>query len=176
MIDLFWDESSDVFYDTGTDASDLFTRPRDVFDNAIPCGGSSAANLLLRLATHTGDMSYRTAAENTLRSVREYIEKIGSGFGGWVSALDYYLSSPKEIVVMGDSQDAATKALLREVHNRYIPNRVVTGADAPVKPAPTPLLEARALVNNAPTAYVCENYACQLPVTDPSTLAAQLNA
>jgi len=176
MIDLFWDESSDVFYDTGTDASDLFTRPRDVFDNAIPCGGSSAANLLLRLATHTGDMSYRTAAENTLRSVREYIEKIGSGFGGWLSALDYYLSSPKEIVVMGDSQDAATKALLREVHNRYIPNRVVTGADAPVKPAPTPLLEARALVNNAPTAYVCENYACQLPVTDPSTLAAQLNA
>ncbi len=176
MIDLFWDEISDVFYDTGTDASDLFTRPRDVFDNAIPCGGSSAANLLLRLATHTGDMSYRTAAENTLRSVREYIEKIGSGFGGWLSALDYYLSSPKEIVVMGDSQDAATKALLREVHNRYIPNRAVTGADAPITPAPTPLLEARVLVNNAPTAYVCENYACQLPVTDPSALATQLNA
>jgi hypothetical protein len=85
-------------------------------------------------------------------------------------------SSPKEIVVIGDSQDAATKALLREVHNRYIPNRVVTGADAPVTPAPTPLLEARVLVNNAPTAYVCENYACKLPVTDPSALASQLNA
>ena len=176
MIDLFWDEKSDVFYDTGSDASDLFTRPRDVFDNAIPCGGSSAANFLLRLATHTGDTSYRTAAENTLRSVREYMEKSGSGFGGWLAALDYYLSSPKEIVVMGDSDDAATKALLREVHDRYIPNRVITGADAPVTPAPTPLLEARVLINNAPTAYVCENYACQLPVTDPAELASQLKA
>lgn len=176
MIDLFWDENSDVFYDTGSDASNLFTRPRDVFDNAIPCGGSSAANFLIRLATHTGDISYRTAAENTLRSVRDYMEKSGSGFGGWLAALDYYLSSPKEIVIMGDSEDDATKALLREVHDRYIPNRVITGADAPVSPAPTPLLEARVLVNNAPTAYVCENYACQLPVTDPAVLATQLNA
>ncbi len=175
MIDLFWDESSDVFYDTGSDASNLFTRPRDVFDNAIPCGGSSAANFLLRLATHTGDMSYRTAAENTLQSIREYMEKSGSGFGGWLAALDYYLSSPKEIVVMGDSKDATTKSLLRQVHNRYIPNRVITGADAPVTPAPTPLLEARVLINDSPTAYVCENYACQLPVTDPAELASQLN-
>jgi uncharacterized protein YyaL (SSP411 family) len=176
MIDLFWDENSNVFYDTGSDASDLFTRPRDVFDSAIPCGGSSAASFLLRLATHTGETSYRTNAESSLRSVREYMEKNGSGFGGWLSALDYYLSSPKEIVVMGDREDAATKALLREVHNRYIPNRVITGSDAPVTPAPTPLLEARVLVNNVPTAYVCENYACQLPVTDPEALATQLNA
>ncbi|MBT3941597.1 MAG: thioredoxin domain-containing protein [Chloroflexi bacterium] len=176
MIGLFQDEASGVFYDTGTDASELFTRPRDVFDNAIPCGGSSAAYLLLRLSTHTGDSSYRAAAETNLTSVREYMEKSGAGFGGWLAALDYYVSTPKEIVIMGDRDDSATQALIREAHSRYIPNRVVTGASAPTDPAPMPLLEGRTLINNTPTAYVCENYACQLPVTGPEALAAQLDA
>ena len=176
MIELFQDESSGVFYETGSDASELFTRPRDVFDNAIPCGGSMAANLLLELSTHTGEQSYRAAAETSIGSVREYMEKSGAGFGGWLAALDYYVSTPKEIVIMGNQSEPATKALLREVHNRYIPNRVITGADAPIVPAPTPLLEGRALLDNVPTAYVCENYACQLPVTDPEGLSSQLNA
>jgi uncharacterized protein YyaL (SSP411 family) len=176
MLVLFLDESSGVFYDTGSDASELFTRPRDVFDNAIPSGGSMATHLLLRLATHTGDASYRSIAETSLRSVRDYMAKGGAGFGGWLAALDYYVTTPKEIVVMGDADDAATKALLREVHHRYIPNRVIAGAAGPITPAPSPLLEARSLVGGFPTAYVCENYACQLPVTKAEDLAVQLDA
>ena len=175
MFDLFWSAEEEVFYDTGSDAPELFTRPRDVFDNAVPCGGSAAANFLLRLSTHTGEPSYRRSAGATLLSVRDYMEKSGSGFGGWLAALDYYLSTPKEMVVIGPADNADTRALLREVHNRYIPNRVIAGAPAPISSTPTPLLEGRVLVNNAPTAYVCENYACQLPVNDPAALAAQLN-
>ncbi|MCH7906604.1 MAG: thioredoxin domain-containing protein [Chloroflexi bacterium] len=176
MFDLFWSAEEEVFYDTGSDASELFTRPRDVFDNAVPCGGSAAANFLLRLSTHTGEPSYRRSAGATLLSVRDYMEKSGSGFGGWLAALDYYLTTPKEMVVIGPADNADTRALLREVHNRYIPNRVIAGAPAPISSTPTPLLEGRVLVNNAPTAYVCENYACQLPVNDPAALAAQLDA
>ena len=175
MIDLFRDESTGAFYDTGSDASELFTRPRDVFDSAIPCGGSAAANLLLRLSTHTGESSYRTAAETSLASVREYMEKSGTGFGGWLAALDYFVSIPKEIVVLGEHDDPTTKDLLREVHTRYIQNSVITGADGQITPAPTPLLEGRALIDNCPTAYVCENYICQLPVTAPDALAVQLD-
>jgi hypothetical protein len=176
MLALFLDESSGVFYDTGSDASELFTRPRDVFDNAIPSGGSMATQLLLRLATHTGDTSYRSIAETSLRSVRQYMAQGGAGFGGWLAALDYYVSTPKEIVVMGNADDSATQALLREVHTRYIPNRIITGAAGPITPTPSPLLEARALVDGVPTAYVCENYACQLPVTKAEDLAVQLDA
>ena len=174
MIALFQDESSGVFYDTGSDASELFTRPRDVFDNAIPCGGSSAAHVLLRLSTHTGQQSYRTTAEPSIASVREYMEKSGAGVGGWLSALDYYVDTPKEIVVIGDRDEPATQALINEVNRLYLPNRVIAGANAPTDPAPSPLLENRTLINHSPTAYVCENYACQLPVTTPADLNAQL--
>ena len=175
MSDLFWDESEEVFYDTGSDAPVLFTRPRDVFDNAVPCGGSAAANFLLRLSTHTGEASYRRTAGATLRSVRNYMERGGSGFGGWLAALDYFLSAPKEVVVIGPGDDERTRALLREVRSRYMPNMTIAGAETPTSPGASPLLEGRNLVNNAPTAYVCENYACQLPVNDPAALAAQLN-
>ncbi|MDA1258445.1 MAG: thioredoxin domain-containing protein, partial [Chloroflexi bacterium] len=175
MIELFWSASEEVFYDTGSDASNLFTRPRDVFDNATPCGGSSAANFLLRLSTHTGEPSYSRSAGATLRSVRDYMTQSGAGFGGWLAALDYYLSTPIEVVVIGDPELPETQALLREVHGRYIANRVVAGGVVTANPAPTPLLEGRTLVGGAPTAYVCENYACQLPVTDPGALAAQLD-
>ena len=75
---------------------------------------------------------------------------------------------------MGGMGDQATWALLNVVHSRYIPNKVLVGND-PSKPYPAiPLLEDRDMVDSRPTAYVCENYACQLPVTEPEALASQL--
>ena len=83
---------------------------------------------------------------------------------------------------MGPHDDPATKALLRVAHGRYLPNRALAGADSaagvesPTAAATSPLLEDRDLVDGKPAAYVCENYACQLPVTDPDALAAQLDS
>lgn len=99
-----------------------------------------------------------------------------AGTGRWIAALDFYLSTPKEVAVIGPPDDPATSALLREVNRRYLPNRVLAGARGEGTGASSglPLLEGRGLVDGKPTAYVCENYACQLPVTEPEALAAQL--
>ena len=176
MIDLFWHSTSSLFYDTGADHEELVVRPRDIFDNATPCGSSVAVEVLLRLASFTGEGSYSAIAASALRPLKEYMERHPTGFSHWLCALDYYLSAPKEIAVIGNAAEGGTQALLHVIYSRFLPNRVIAGAE-PGDAHPTdgiPLLEGRDAIGGRPTAYVCENYACKLPVTDPEALAEQL--
>ena len=179
MIKLFWDDGQKGFYDTGTDHEELVVRPRDLFDNATPCGSSVAVELLLRLSVLTGESTYSSHGASALRSMQQYMSRAPTGMGQWLCALDFYLSTPKEIAIVGPPTDAATEALLEVVHGRFLPNKVMAGADPATNTAGaslTPLLEGRGLVDNRPTAYVCQNYVCQRPVTEPEALASQLDA
>ncbi len=185
MLRLFWDEELGGFYDTGIDHESLVVRPRDVFDNAQPCGGSVATEVLLRLAVITGKEEYQSKAAGPLRAIHQLMAQAPGGTGQWLAALDFYLSLPKEIVIVGPRSDPRTQALLDTVFHCYLPNRVVMGAEDGVQnlggaeasfSTVLPLLEQRGLVEGKPTAYVCQHYVCQLPVTDPEALAGQLEA
>jgi len=177
MVDLFWDEGHKVLYDTGRDHEALLVRPRDVFDNATPCGSSVASDVLLRLAVLTGQSDYASHAAASIRSMGQYLSRAPMGMGHWLGALDFYVSTPKEIALVGERGDPAAQALLDVVYGRYLPNKVVAGS-APnelVRGAQaTPLLQGREMMDRRPTAYVCQNYVCKLPVTDPEALARQL--
>ena len=175
MVDLFWDETSGQFYDTGRDHEELIIRPRDFSDNAIPSGSSMAADVLLRLAVIAGELEHRRLAVTALRSMRELMARFPTGAGHWLSALDFYLSTAKEVVIVGDRDESDTQDLLSEVYRHHLPNRVLVGlkdGDEPL--ASVPLLKNRIKIEGRPTAYVCQNYICQLPVTDPDALAKQL--
>ena len=87
MVELFWDEGSGQWYDTGRDHEELIVRPRDVSDNATPSGSSMAADVLLRLAVITGESEFERRAVTALRSVRELMAKAPTGAGNWLSAL-----------------------------------------------------------------------------------------
>ena len=174
MVELFWDEAEGQFYDTGTDHEELVVRPRDVADNAIPSGSSMATDVMLRLAVITGDPDMERRASTGLRSVRDLMARIPAGAGNWLSALDFYLSSAREIVIVGEVEEAATRALVSEVYRHYLPNRVFLGLDGGDALDDIPLLEAREKMNGSPTAYVCQNYVCNLPVNEPGELAKQL--
>ena len=178
MISLFWDDTVAGFYDTGTDHETLVVRPRDVFDNAQPCGGSVAADVLLRLAVVTGNDDYSSKGATPLRAMQQLLGRAPAATGHWLGALDFYVSLPKEIVIVGPAEHPDTAAMLAAVGGRYLPNRVVVGMnDAATPPVPdSPLLEQRGMQDGRPTAYVCEHYVCQLPVTDAAALAGQLDA
>jgi hypothetical protein len=182
MIELFWDEGVGGFYDTGKDHEALVVRPRDVFDNAQPCGGSVASEVLLKLAVITGNDDYATKATAPLRSLHQLMARAPGGTGHWLAALDFYISVPKEIAIIGPGDDAGTRSLVDTVFQRYLPNKVVVGAmDSSFNRLRTsgiesPLLEGREMVGGKPTAYVCQHYACQLPVTSPEDLAKQLES
>ena len=177
MIELFWDEGDAGFYDTGKDHETLVVRPRDVFDNATPCGSSVAVDMLLHLSILTGNSEYSRIGTAALRSVQPYLAQAPMGMGHWLCALDFYLSTPREVAIVGSPSDPATRSLLEVVHGRYLPNKVLAGADPSQSPQLSqdmPLLEGRGMSDGKPTAYVCQNYVCQLPVTEPDALAGQL--
>ena len=178
IIELFWDDAVGGFYDTGSDHESLMIRPRDVFDNAQPCGGSVATDVLLRLAIITGNDDFATKAATPIRALQPLLGRAPSATGHWLGALDFYVSLPKEVVIVGPADGEITKGMLGEVGKRYLPNRVVVGVGDPSSPplGNSPLLEQRVMQDGTPTAYVCQHYVCQLPVTTAEALAAQLDS
>ncbi len=152
-------------------------RPRNLFDNAVPCGTSVAIETLLRLAVLTGESRYEATALKALRPMADLMARHASGFGRFLCALDFHLGPVTEIALVAPDEGDGLGSLVTEVFGRYLPNRVVTGmvTGAGVGAAGVPLLEGREAVDGKATAYVCQNYACDLPVTDRAALARQLD-
>jgi uncharacterized protein YyaL (SSP411 family) len=175
---LFWVSEREAFFDTGHDQETLVVRPRNLFDNAVPSGTSVAIDWLLRLAVVLGEERYEAAALAALRPMADLMQRYPSGFGRYLSALDFHLGPVAEVaLVWRAGERAALAPLLGTVLGRYQPNRVVVGAEeGAAGAAGLPLLAERPTVDGRPTAYVCEHYVCQLPVTDPEALARQLDA
>jgi uncharacterized protein YyaL (SSP411 family) len=163
------------FFDTADDHERLVTRPKDVQDNAVPSGNAMAARVLLRLAAWTGEGAYRAAAEQAIRTVVPYVARYPTGFAHWLGAIDIALAPIVEVAIVGAPNDAGTAALLGVARTGYRPNQVVAVAADP-SASPVPLLHERVALDGRPTAYVCRDFACRLPVTDPAALAEQLTA
>jgi hypothetical protein len=178
MIDLFWDERQGGFFQTSHDHEGLIARPKEVVDNATPSGNSVAADVLLRLHALTGEERYHTHAEAILLLLRDGMARQPLAFGHLLGALERFVSRPQEIAVIGDPDDARTHELLTQVRNRFLPHTVLAGAASDQKAAEAattiPLLAGRVQVHGLPTAYVCESFACQMPVTEAEALAQQL--
>jgi uncharacterized protein YyaL (SSP411 family) len=149
-------------------------RPRNIFDNSYPSGSSTAALSLLRLAVFTGDKRYEEYAIRSMRSVHGLMGAVPSAVPRWLALLDLHLSKVKEIVIIGPRGDEATQRLLAVIYDRYLPNKIVAGADEPPEVPPSPLFEQRVPIEGRPTAFVCEDYHCALPTTEPEGLAAQI--
>ncbi|MSP78667.1 MAG: thioredoxin domain-containing protein [Dehalococcoidia bacterium] len=176
MLGLFWDQQAGTFYDVGTDHEQLLVRPREIFDNATPAGGSMASFALLRLARITGNDELTKPALAMLRALQHGLAQHPNAFGHWLSALVFHLSPSKEIAVVGTPGSPETTALLGAAYALYLPNKVVAGCDSAVADGvnDVALLEKRIAVRGLPTAYVCEHYACQLPVQTADELLQQL--
>ena len=171
MLRLFRDLDGGGFFQTGSDAEALVIRPKELLDSAVPSGNSVAADVLQRLYLFTGEAEYERAGLSALRLVRDLTSRAPSAFGQALSALDLYLSKPKEVAIVGDPLAEDTRRLAALVHGRFLPNAVlaVGRGDSAI-----PLLQDRPRLEGRATAYVCEGFVCQRPVTEPEALAAQL--
>jgi len=172
-IARFW-VAGEGFYDTASDAEQLIARPRDLQDNATPSGNAMMATVLLKLSDLAVTHRYAELARENLTAVQDYMARAPLGFGQWLVALDYALGRPFEIAIVGPPDDEATRRLLGAATSGFRPHQVVAyGPPAQRVPA-VPLLEDRDLVDGRPAAYVCRDFACQAPVTEPEALLAQL--
>jgi uncharacterized protein len=174
MIQWFWDDATDVFFDTASDAEQLITRPHDISDSAIPSGTSLAVELLLQLGDLSGDSAMRDRAISVLESMATAMTKYPSAFGHLLGAADMAVYGAVEVALVGDRTTDTFGVLEREVAAHYVPSLVLAGGDPPRNTIA--LLAERTELDGKPTAYVCHSYICDQPVTDPSALAAQLES
>ncbi len=173
VLARFRDTETGALYDTASDAERLIRRPQDPTDNATPSGWTAAAGALLGYAAHTGSESHRTAAERALGVVKALGPRVPRFIGWGLAVAEAVLDGPREVAVVGrGTDDPATAELHRTALLGTAPGAVVAvgteGSDE------FPLLADRPLVDGAPAAYVCRNFTCDTPTTDPARLRAAL--
>ncbi|MDX3243082.1 thioredoxin domain-containing protein [Streptomyces sp. ME18-1-4] len=170
----FVDPESGSLYDTAADAEQLIRRPQDPTDNAVPSGWTAAAGALLSYAAHTGSEPHRTAAERALGVVKALGPRVPRFIGWGLAAAEALLDGPREVAVVGTgADDPASRILHRTALLGTAPGAVV--AFGAVGSDEFPLLADRPLSKGEPTAYVCRNFTCDAPTTDPDRLRTALN-
>ncbi len=175
MIEQFWDDSEGGFFFTGKSHEKLIVRSKEFLDNATPSGNSIATLSLLRLSLLTANEDYRRRATAVLRLMADQIRRYPSAFGFALSALDFYLGMPLEVVIVG-SPGARLDELLRAVWRTYVPNRVIATCQKDHQKAATvvPLFIGRDTLATEPTAFVCQAGTCLRPVNTSGELLSQL--
>ncbi|MFU8795860.1 MAG: thioredoxin domain-containing protein [Dehalococcoidia bacterium] len=176
MVEEFQDGSSGVLYDTGRRHQALLVRPRSTTDGAMPSGSSAAAMALLKVSRLTGNELLEGIAVDSLRAMQDRMGRHPLGFGNWLCALDFHLSPPREIVIVGSRERTAEAGLLRVLWNTWLPNKVFaarhpeeeSSADEPE------LVKNKRAVDNKPTVYLCEQRTCRRPITEADALRDHL--
>ncbi|MGM9386249.1 thioredoxin domain-containing protein [Streptomyces antibioticus] len=174
VLARFTDPESGALYDTAADAERLIRRPQDPTDNAAPSGWTAAAAALLSYAAHTGSEPHRTAAEKALGVVAALGPRVPRFVGWGLAAAEALLDGPREVAVVAEGfEDPAARELLRTALLGTAPGAVV--AYGATDSDEFPLLAGRSLRDGEPTAYVCRNFTCDAPTTDPERLRTALN-
>jgi uncharacterized protein YyaL (SSP411 family) len=171
--ELFGDEHGGYFSVTGGDAS-ILLRMKEDYDGAEPSPNSVAALNLFRLAQLTDRPEWRDRATKTLATFAPQLTKAPTSVPQMLCALDASLAKPKQIVIAGRPGADDTRALLREIHAHYVPNKIVILADGAAGQKwlgeRLEFLRTVGPIDGKAAAFVCENFVCQLPVTDPKKL------
>ena len=158
--------------------SSVVFGPASAAGPSVTGGSSVAIEVLLRLAVLTGEDHYERMAVRALRPMADLMARHPAGFGRFLCAHDFNVGPRIEIALVRPALSTEGLApLLEETFGRYLPNRVVAGGVAGDPAGATlPLLAGREAIGGKPTAYVCRNYSCDLPVTVRDGLRRQLEA
>jgi len=167
-IERFADEENGGFFETSVDHERLVARRKDLEDHPIPSGNSSAAYGLLRLAALTGELGYEARAVSVLRLLHTLAPRHPQAFGHLLQAMDFHFARVQEVALVGPE----ISPLERVVRGAFRPHLVLAGGERDG----VPLLQDREPVDGRAAAYVCENFACQRPVTEPAQLEDLLEA
>ncbi|MBI5631313.1 MAG: thioredoxin domain-containing protein [Elusimicrobia bacterium] len=180
QLKVFYDAGKGGFYQTapGYDKN-LLLRSMDDSDNVIPAASSVAALNFLRLAQFTGRKDFRQAADKTLTRFGAQMKQQPRSLPQMLAALDYALGKPKQIIIAGVPDAPDTRRMLREVHERFLPHKILMlvgeGGDRETLMRWLPFLKGVTPIKGKATAYVCVDYACELPTNDLPTFQAILD-
>jgi len=168
------------YFQTSDNADALLAREKPSRDGAIPSGNSVEALNLLRLAEFTGDHQYSDAVIPIFSAFSDLMDRQPTAISEMLLALDFYLSKRVEIVFITPPDGKGLDAMLAPVRSTFFPNRVLVAAPENEQLAShaevNPLLRDRIARKGETTAYLCQNYVCGFPTSDPATFAEQFAA
>jgi uncharacterized protein YyaL (SSP411 family) len=172
---LFFDEKNGGYFSNSSRDKSVFVRMKDDNDGAEPAASSVAALNLLRLSQIYDDSKLAERAKKTIDAFATILSQFPSGMPQMLVAVENSLGKPRQIVIAGNKGSPETKVLLKEVHRHFLPNTIVILADASEGQKylgeGNEAIRAMSLVEGKPAAYVCENFTCKAPVTDPKQLS-----
>lgn len=170
VLKHFADEEGGGFFFTADDHQRLIARNKDIQDGSVPSGNAMAATALLRLGKLCGRDDFTKAAEGSLQLAVGLIRRAPSACGQMLIAADMYFGPMPEIVVLGDKSQDETAAVLSQLHQQHIPNRVIAcRAEADRGSAHlSPLFAGKTPQDKSPAVFLCENFTCQSPVSGKS--------
>jgi uncharacterized protein YyaL (SSP411 family) len=176
--ELFWDAKRGGFFFTATDNEELLVRQKEVYDGAIPSGNSMAADNFIRLARLTGDTGIQQNADHIFAAFSNEVNQLPSAHSQLLSALQRGVGPSLEVVLAGNAGAEDTEALLRTVRESYLPQAAVLvvppGEEGASIRRLAPYTEAHEPIDGKAAAYVCRDFTCKLPTTDPAELAELL--
>src|SRR5438874_2339904 len=172
--DLFYDEKNGGYFSTSGKDKSVVLRMKDDNDSAEPAASSIAALNLLRLAQLRDDKKLDDRARKTIDAFAPTLSHFASAMPQMLVAVDYSLSKPSQIIIAGKIDNDATKALLAEVRRHFLPKKILIlaagGEGQKFFSEKNEAIPAMSPIDGKSAAYVCENFTCKAPVTDPKAL------
>ena len=176
---FFFDGKNDGYFSTSGKDESVFLRMKDDNDGAEPAASSVAALNLLRLAQFRDNKQMAGRARKTIDAFATTLSHFPSAMPQMLVALDAASSKPRQIVIAGKREVPETKALLREVNRHFLPKTILVLADGAEGQKylgeKNEAIGAMSPIDGKSAAYVCENFTCKAPVTDPRELAELLS-
>ena len=165
-------------FNTSHDHETLLVRHREGYDGAIPNPNATASHMMVRLSFHFDQSDFRKFSIQGLRAYGEAINQFPRAFCKSLLAADFLLGGATEIALVGQSGEKGFEALRREINRYYIPNRIIATVNLEEADIPgdfqQPLLRGKGLVHERPAVYICRNFVCQEPITDPGQVVSVL--
>ncbi|ALA58517.1 aldo/keto reductase [Nitrospira moscoviensis] len=171
----FHDAEQGGFFTTAKNHESLILRAREGADGATPSANAVAASALAKLSFHFDRQEWRDAAAGAIRAYGRQITRYPRAFAKSLAVVDFLTEGPVELAFIGDEGREGLIALQRAVADRYLPNRIVA-TGRPTSPSELPLLKGRGLVGGRPALYICRNFTCRQPITDPQLVDQALSA
>ena len=165
MISDFYDSEEGGFFDTSGKDKSILVRTKEDYDSAEPTGNSLAIMNLIRLSYITGNTVWYEKAFDSVSAFSGKLQRMPYAMPQMLVALEYILNKPKQIVISGRKNDETAFRMIEYVHRKFMPDKILIFVE-PDKISSSKTFAANVIAaSDKTTAYVCENFACQLPVT-----------
>lgn len=178
QVALFWDSAGGGFFDFSGEDKSILLRTKEAYDGAEPAGNSIAALNLIRLAQMTGDTILKKQTDAAMNSFNALLQQAPHAMPQMMAAMEFFLGVPNQIVIAGNKSSLRTTEFIDEIARHFLPNKILLSADGSTGQEflseRLPFIASIVPNDSLTSAYICENYVCELPVNNIEQLAMLL--